>query len=181
MHSFLQHTGAAASGRTQEVDGPHSGTAIHTATRLQQQTIANVFLADLVGGKWTPQKTVAIRFNEHEASVPGILAKVQDAVGGEEVLILTDGQGNEILDTEGTKGSTYWKQNSRKVFDVPEQQFLEIRSKKRRFSQRDDDSQPPEVLERTEEVVLASQDLPEVAQTIRRLKNVQQSRMHLLA
>ncbi len=38
-----------------------------------------MFLADLVGGKWTPQKTVAIRFNEHEASVPGILAKVQDA------------------------------------------------------------------------------------------------------
>ncbi|KAL1269204.1 hypothetical protein QQF64_031493 [Cirrhinus molitorella] len=28
MHSSLQHTGAAASGRTQEVDGPHSGTAI---------------------------------------------------------------------------------------------------------------------------------------------------------
>lgn len=63
----------------------------------------NVFLADLVGGKWTPQKTVAIRFHEHEASVPGILAKVQDAIGSEDGMILTDGQGNEILHTEGTK------------------------------------------------------------------------------
>ncbi|KTF75722.1 hypothetical protein cypCar_00043659 [Cyprinus carpio] len=54
-----------------------------------------------------PQKTVVIRFHEHEASVPGILAKVQDAIGSEDGMILTDGQGNEILDTEGTKGSAY--------------------------------------------------------------------------
>lgn len=67
--------------------------------------LRNVFLADLVGGKWTPQKTVAIRFHEYEASVPGILAKVQDAIGSEDGMILTDGQGNEILDTEGTKGN----------------------------------------------------------------------------
>lgn len=40
------------------------------------------------------------------------------------------------------------------------------------LSQRDDDSQLPEVLERIEEVVLASQDLPEVAQTIRRLSEL---------
>lgn len=46
---------------------------------------------------------MAIRFHEHEASVPGILAKVQDAIGSEDGMILTDGQGNEILDTEGTK------------------------------------------------------------------------------
>lgn len=37
--------------------------------------LRNVFLSDLVGGKWTPQKTLAIRFHKHEASVPGILAK----------------------------------------------------------------------------------------------------------
>lgn len=61
--------------------------------------LRNVFLADLVGGKWTPQK---IRFHEHKASVPGILAKVQDAIGSEDGMILTDGQGNEILDTEET-------------------------------------------------------------------------------
>ncbi|XP_073715688.1 uncharacterized protein [Misgurnus anguillicaudatus] len=132
----------------------------------------NVFLADLVGGKWTPQKTVAIRFHEHEASVPGILAKVQDAIGSEDGLILTDGQGNEIVDTEGTKGSSYWKQNSRKVFAVREQQFLEMRSKKIRVSQRDDDSQLPEVLERIEEVVLASQELPEVVQAIKGLSEL---------
>lgn len=65
----------------------------------------NIFLAELIDGKWTPQKSVAIRFYEYEASVPGILSKVQDALGSEDILILTDSQGNEILDTDGTKGA----------------------------------------------------------------------------
>ncbi|XDV16352.1 hypothetical protein PO909_016106 [Leuciscus waleckii] len=154
-----------------------AGSALQASLSAPRASM-NVFLADLVGGKWTPQKTLAIRFHEHEASVPGILAKVQDAIGSEDGMILTDGQGNEILDTEGTKGSAYWKQNSRKVFAVPEQQFLDMRSKRRRL--RDDDSQLPEVLERIEEVVLASQELPEVAQAIRGLSELTLARRRFI-
>ncbi|CAM4462427.1 unnamed protein product [Leuciscus chuanchicus] len=77
-------------------------------------------------------------------------------------------------------GSAYWKQNSRKVFAVPEQQFLDMRSKRRRLSQRDDDSQLPEVLERIEEVVLASQELPEVAQAIRGLSELTLARRRFI-
>ncbi|KAK3554492.1 hypothetical protein QTP70_024299, partial [Hemibagrus guttatus] len=41
---------------------------------------------------------------EFEATVPGITAKVQSALNSEEPLILTDAQGNEIVESEGTKG-----------------------------------------------------------------------------
>ncbi|KAK0132634.1 hypothetical protein N1851_032502 [Merluccius polli] len=118
----------------------------------------NLFLADLVDGKWLPQKSVAIRFFEYEASVPGIMVKAQEALGTDENIILTD-------------RSVYWKQNSRKIFVVPEEQFRESRNKRRRLSRRDDISQLPEVAEKIEEVVLAAQELSDVSQAIRELTN----------
>lgn len=48
------------------------------------------------------------------------------------------------------------------------------------LSQRDDDSQLPEVLERIEEVVLASQELPEVAQAIRGLSELTLARRRFI-
>lgn len=48
------------------------------------------------------------------------------------------------------------------------------------LSQRNDDSQLPEVLERTEEVVLASQELPEVAQAIRGLSELTLARRRFI-
>lgn len=41
---------------------------------------------------------------EGDATVQGFLTKVQDALGAYDPLVLTDGQGNEILDSEGTRG-----------------------------------------------------------------------------
>ncbi len=41
---------------------------------------------------------------EFEATVPGIMAKVQSALNSEDLLILTDAQGNQIVESEGTKG-----------------------------------------------------------------------------
>lgn len=45
-----------------------------------------------------------MRFSEFESSVSGIVSKVKEALGQEDSLILTDGQGKEIMDSEGTRG-----------------------------------------------------------------------------
>ncbi len=63
-----------------------------------------VFIADLVDGRLETSKTLTVRFSEFEASVMGITSKVNDALEQEDSVILTDGQGNQILDTEGTRG-----------------------------------------------------------------------------
>lgn len=47
---------------------------------------------------------IVIRFMEGDATLHGVLTKVQDALGAYDQLVLTDGQGNEILDSEGTRG-----------------------------------------------------------------------------
>lgn len=41
---------------------------------------------------------VVVRFTEQEASVPSMIAKVNEALGNNETLILTDHNGAEILD-----------------------------------------------------------------------------------
>jgi hypothetical protein len=48
-----------------------------------------------------------VRFLEAEACVERISAKVQDAVGSDEPITLTDTQGNEIMDSEGTRSKLY--------------------------------------------------------------------------
>lgn len=50
---------------------------------------------------------VVVCFIECEATVHGIVGKVQDVLGSYDPVILTDAQGNEILDSEGTKGTYY--------------------------------------------------------------------------
>ncbi len=57
-----------------------------------------------MNGKLKPSRTVVVRFMEFEATVPGITAKVQSALNSEDPLILTDAQGNQIVESEGTKG-----------------------------------------------------------------------------
>lgn len=47
---------------------------------------------------------LTVHFSEFEASVMGILSKVNDILEQEDSCILTDGQGNKILDSEGTRG-----------------------------------------------------------------------------
>ncbi|KAF4114077.1 hypothetical protein G5714_004300 [Onychostoma macrolepis] len=125
-----------------------------------------------------PSRTVVVRFMEFEATVPGITAKVQSALNSEEPLILTDAQGNQIVESEGTKGSLYWKQNARKILAVSEEEFQRFQqeSKRKRPSQRDDGSSGlQDVFERIEEVVLAAQGLQEVTSVMKELSDVASS------
>lgn len=65
----------------------------------------SLHIADLLDGKSIPSQTLVIRFKEAKATVSGILAKIMEALGNDEPLILTDSQGNKILDTSGTTGT----------------------------------------------------------------------------
>ncbi|XP_049912421.1 RING finger protein 141-like [Epinephelus moara] len=134
-----------------------------------------IFIADLVHGRLETSKTLTVRFSEFEASVMGITSKVNDALEQEDSAILTDGQGNQILDTEGTRGSAFWKQNARKVCAVKEGDLQQLQgSKKRRLSRRDDNGLDA-VFDTIEEVVLAAQGLREVSTTIKELTNLASS------
>ncbi|XP_031153404.1 uncharacterized protein LOC116048424 [Sander lucioperca] len=82
-----------------------------------------VSLGEVQSGKLVNSRMVGVRFTEQEASVPSMIAKVKDALGSNEQLILTDHNGVEILDSEGARGTFYWKQNSRKIMAVPEVDF----------------------------------------------------------
>ncbi|KAK7909557.1 hypothetical protein WMY93_014241 [Mugilogobius chulae] len=105
-------------------------------------------------------KTVTIKFSEFEASVNNIKAKVTEALGHDEPIVLIDSHQNEIMDCEGTRGPAFWKQHARKIYAVPEEQLQRHRGKRRRES-RQSDTSLPEVFDQIEEVVLASQGLQE--------------------
>ncbi|XP_032368028.1 uncharacterized protein LOC116687049 [Etheostoma spectabile] len=92
----------------------------------------SLYLAEVVGGRLIPSRMVVVRFLECEANLQGIIGKVQDAIGSYGPMVLTDAQGNAILESEGTTGSHYWKQNARKILAVQEQEFQELQGKKRR-------------------------------------------------
>ncbi|XP_045897567.1 uncharacterized protein LOC123965001 isoform X2 [Micropterus dolomieu] len=129
----------------------------------------SIFLAEVVGGRLSPSRMVVVRFLECEATLQGIIRKVQDAIGSHDPMVLTDAQGNAILESEGTTGSQYWKQNARKILAVQEQGFQELQgTKRRRMSRKDEDAAGiGEVTEKIEELVLASQSLPDVTSAIR--------------
>ncbi|RXN22465.1 guanylate-binding 1-like protein [Labeo rohita] len=134
-----------------------------------------IFIADLVDGKLETSRALTVRFSEFEASVMGITSKVNEALEQEDSVILTDGQGNKILETEGTRRSAFWKQNARKVLAVKEEDFLQLQgNKKRRLSRRDDNGLDA-VFDKIEEVVLASQGLQEVSTTMKELMELASS------
>lgn len=57
-----------------------------------------VSLGEFQSGKLVNSRMVVVRFTEQEASVPSMIAKVNEALGNNETLILTDHNGAEILD-----------------------------------------------------------------------------------
>ncbi|MED6264544.1 hypothetical protein CHARACLAT_016040 [Characodon lateralis] len=101
---------------------------------------------------------VVIHFMENEVTVQGMLNKVQHALGNYVSLILTDAQGNEILDSEGTRGSIYWKHNARIVLAVAENEFVESQGGKQKRSSRKEDETAglQDIYEKIEEVILAA-------------------------
>lgn len=64
----------------------------------------NVFYAEVLNGELQTSKMVTVRFTEFEACVATVTSKVKEALGQLESVILTDSHGNEILDSEGTRG-----------------------------------------------------------------------------
>lgn len=66
-----------------------------------------VSLGEVQSGKLVNSRMVVVRFTEQEASVPSMIDKVKDALGSNEQLILTDHNGVEILDSEGTRGASF--------------------------------------------------------------------------
>ncbi|KAF4114163.1 hypothetical protein G5714_004386 [Onychostoma macrolepis] len=102
-----------------------------TEPSLSQRTI---FLGQLEGDRIIQDKALVIPFEESEASLPTMTTKVKEALamGADENIILTDSQGNLLLDTPGTKGSASWKQSSRRLFAIKEDVFAEMGRRKRR-------------------------------------------------
>ncbi|XP_016328503.1 uncharacterized protein LOC107677942, partial [Sinocyclocheilus anshuiensis] len=131
-----------------------------------------VSLGEFQSGKLVTSRMVVIKFTEQEATVPIMTAKVKDALGINDPVILTDHNAVEILDSEGTRGSFYWKQNSRKIMAVLEADFQAMKQKRRRISRRDDEGGLDSVLEKVEEVVLAAQGLSEVTTAIQELSDL---------
>lgn len=64
----------------------------------------NIFLAELVEDRLETLKTVTIKFSEFESSLATVKAKVVDALGHDESIVLVDSHHNEIMDCEGTRG-----------------------------------------------------------------------------
>ena len=67
----------------------------------------SIHVADIVNDKLSTSRTVVIRFLEADATVERITAKVKDALGCDEPITLTDSQGNEIVDSDGTRSKFY--------------------------------------------------------------------------
>lgn len=63
-----------------------------------------MYLAEVVGGRLSPSRTVVVQFLECEATLQGIIGKIQDAIGNHDPVVLTDAQGNAVLESEGTTG-----------------------------------------------------------------------------
>lgn len=64
-----------------------------------------VFIAELSQGTLKPAHMVVLRLFQFEATTTGILSKMHDALQSDDPLILTDAQDNEIVDSEGTRGT----------------------------------------------------------------------------
>ncbi|XP_076850044.1 uncharacterized protein LOC143498996 [Brachyhypopomus gauderio] len=165
--TFMRPVAAGSSGLPAAVSVPRASMT----TKYFQRS---VYIADLVGGKLAPSRMVVIRFMECEATVQGIIGKVQEALGSYDPITLTDAQGNAILESEGTKGSQYWKQNARKILAVTERDFQSLQgTKRKRMGRKDEETSAlGDVTEKIEELLLASQGLDTVTATIRELSEL---------
>ncbi|XP_029967321.1 uncharacterized protein LOC115402855 [Salarias fasciatus] len=133
----------------------------------------SIHIGEVVNGRLATSRTVVIRFSEAEATVEGIASKVRDALDSEEDITLTDSQGNEIIDCEGTRNSHYWKQNSRKVFALLDSEFREFQSGRRaRTSRRAPDSHLQDVIDKIDELKNAAENLHGISNNINQLSEM---------
>ncbi|KAK5851423.1 hypothetical protein PBY51_002218 [Eleginops maclovinus] len=140
----------------------------------------SIHVAEVVGNRLLTSRMLVIKFMEIEASVEGIVAKVREALGSEDALTLIDSQGNNVLDSEGTRSSQYWRQNSRKTFVMTEDEFVEFQSGCRaKLSRKAEDSTSAQdvLLEKVVDLKQAAEGLQTIATTVRHLSEV--ARSHL--
>ncbi|XDV51924.1 hypothetical protein PO909_020716 [Leuciscus waleckii] len=83
----------------------------------------SIHISEPRNGKLFTTKVVVVRFLESEATLPSILEKVKLAMGNDEMYVLTDSHGNQVMESEGTTGSFYWRQNSRKLHAIEQATF----------------------------------------------------------
>ncbi|XP_051793649.1 uncharacterized protein LOC127537677 [Acanthochromis polyacanthus] len=121
-----------------------------------------IHVSDVVEGKLLSRRVVMVRFTEAEATVSIIIHKLKVAMADDEDYTLTDTAGNEIVESEGTTGSMYWKQSARKIFDIKTSTFQQWR--RRHSSHRNEDVQ--RLQDQVEELLEASQGLGEVTRNI---------------
>ncbi|XP_033974344.1 uncharacterized protein LOC117472986 [Trematomus bernacchii] len=124
----------------------------------------SIHVSDIMDGKIVSTRVVMIRFVESEASVPLITGKVNVAMGDSEEYILTDTVGNEIVESEGTTGSLYWKPNARKIHAVESSAFRQWRRRSSRS--RNEVSEVHTLSNKVGELLDASQGLEEVTRKI---------------
>ncbi|XP_065125948.1 uncharacterized protein [Paramisgurnus dabryanus] len=145
---------------------PSQSASATTAHACRTWTRA-INVAEVQDGKPVPKSVVMVRFSESEANVPGIVQKLQVDLRATEPPVLLDANWNEIMDSEGTRGSPYWRQNSRKINAMLISQFAKLHHRQKRM--REEDSGLRDILDKIEEVLEASHGLEGVAATLREL------------
>uniref|UniRef100_A0A1A8GZV3 Uncharacterized protein n=1 Tax=Nothobranchius korthausae TaxID=1143690 RepID=A0A1A8GZV3_9TELE len=128
--AFMRRASASASTETH-------ASATSRSNFPPRQFQRSVHIAEIVNDKLTAARTVVIRFLESDATVERMTVKVKEALGCVEEITLTDSQGNEIVDSEGTRSSSYWKQNSRKIYAIFEDDFVELQNGRRQKTRSD--------------------------------------------
>ncbi|XP_039528959.1 uncharacterized protein LOC120480077 [Pimephales promelas] len=138
-----------------------SGSVLTTTPRASRSWTRAINIAEVQDGKPVPKSVVVVRFTEAEASVTGIVQKLQADLRAAESPVLLDSNWNEIMDSEGTRGSQYWRQTSRKINAMLISHFSRLQHRRKRM--REEDSGLQDILEKIEEVLEASQGLESVA------------------
>ncbi|KAL1279220.1 hypothetical protein QQF64_025893 [Cirrhinus molitorella] len=169
--TFMRRSSLSASTDTPGASPRTSGASNLFPTRSFQRSI---HIAEIVNEKLSTSRTVVIRFLEAEANVEGIISKVKDALSCHEPLTLTDSQGNELTDSEATRSSHYWKQNSRKIYAIPEQDFVEFQNGRRAKISRkvEDGSSLQEVIAKIDLLKQAAEGLQDITSTINQLSEL---------
>ncbi|XP_028454800.1 uncharacterized protein LOC114569201 [Perca flavescens] len=169
---------APAASASTETPRPSPGTPRATGLFPARSFQRSIHVADIVNDKLGTSRTVVIRFLEADATVERITAKVKDALGCDEPITLTDSQGNEIVDSDGTRSSQYWKQNSRKIYAISEYDFVEFQNGRRAKASRmaEDSLSAQEVIGKINQLKQAAESLQDITTTINQLSELAKSK-----
>uniref|UniRef100_A0A1A8LH55 RING-type domain-containing protein n=1 Tax=Nothobranchius pienaari TaxID=704102 RepID=A0A1A8LH55_9TELE len=172
----LQHRGHyEVHGDSEQVQSPPiHASATSRSNFPPRQFQRSVHIAEIVNDKLTAARTVVIRFLESDATVERMTVKVKEALGCVEEITLTDSQGNEIVDSEGTRSSSYWKQNSRKIYAIFEDDFVEFQNGRRQKTRRRSEETGilQEVLGKIDELKQATETLQNATEAINLLSDL---------